>query len=284
MNADNARASIVVKKLDFKYFDIIRKMLYNHYGIEMNDSKQTLMESRLNKLLRVKKINSYADYITYLKNDKTGQAMVELTSHLTTNHTHFNREPVHFDFFKKTALPEHGRIESEKGKRDLRIWCAGCSSGEESYMLAMLIHQYVKDQPGNWERTLLATDLSTKVLEIASKGEYTEERLSDLPAPLRSTYFKKIASEVYQANPVIRNHITFRRFNLMNAFPFKNKFQVIFCRNVMIYFDNPTKNKLVERFHDSLVPGGYLFVGHSESFRSQVKLKFVMPGVYKKGI
>ena len=274
--------TIEVKKLDYKYFDEIRQMLYDQFGINMNDSKLTLMESRLNKLLREKNIKSYPAFINYLKSDGTGKAMIELSTHLTTNHTHFNREPAHFDFFTRTALPEHVTYLERQNIKDLRVWCAGCSSGEESYMLAILLAEFMKNRSG-WDYDLLATDLSMKVLDIAQKGEYSSERISDLPDRYKDKYFNQMPSGNYVALESLKRHIIHRRFNLMHKFKFRKKMQIILCRNVMIYFDDATKDRLIQKFYDQLVDGGYFFVGHSETFRGKSNFTYISPGVYRKG-
>jgi len=281
--SENLSSSPAIKELNYKSFTVIRDMLYKNFGIELKDGKRSLVQSRLNKLLRIKNFNTFENYIFYLKNDTSGRSLVELSTYLTTNHTHFNREPAHFDMFEKKVLPEHIELQEKKKNLDLRIWCAGCSSGEESYMLAMLTQEVLGSRFSSWEASLLATDLSEKVLDISKKGIYTEERVSDIPKKLLKKYFEQLPDGNFKAVDSLRRYIIYRRFNFMHEFPFKKQFNIIFCRNVMIYFDEETKANLVRKFHKSLVIGGYLFVGHSETFRNIKELTFVAPGVYKKG-
>jgi chemotaxis protein methyltransferase CheR len=206
----------------------------------------------------------------------------ELVNKLTTNHTFFAREVQHFDFFKNKTLPD--LVKQCEKNRDLRIWSAGCSSGEEPYTLAMLIADYFGENRAMWDTKVLATDISTKVLNIAKAGIYQNEQLDSLPENWRRNYFKKLDKEKSSVADNIKSEVVFRIFNLMNeAFPFKKKFHVIFCRNVMIYFDSNTKTELVNKFYENTEHGGYLFIGHSESInREESRYKYVMPAVYRK--
>lgn len=190
------------------------------------------------------------------------------------------REAKHFSYFREHVLPY---LERRVVRKDLRIWCAGCSSGEESYTLAMILEDYFQTKPG-WDKTLLATDISSKVLEQAVRGEYTGKDVSVLPQQWRNRYFSKIGKEKYTVQEQIKSQVVYRKFNLIDpVFPFKQKFHVIFCRNVMIYFDNATRERLIQKFWDHTEKGGYLFVGHSESVhREKSPYVYMMPGVYRK--
>jgi len=168
--------------------------------------------------------------------------------------------------------------------KDLRIWSAGCSTGEEPYTLAMLIDEFLGNEKLQWDAKILATDISNKVLETAKRGIYSNEKIATLPAQWRLKYFKKYDDENSILVDSIKNEVIYRNFNLMEkVFPFRRKLHVIFCRNVMIYFDYKTRDELVNKFYQHLEDGGYLFVGHSESLnRETTRFKYVMPAVYRK--
>ncbi|MDR2183006.1 MAG: protein-glutamate O-methyltransferase CheR [Clostridiales bacterium] len=267
-----------LKNSEFKQ---IRDYIKEHYGIALGDEKSTLVFSRLRPLLRQKGFADFSEYIKYLMNDRTGEAAVVFINRLTTNHTFFMREPEHIIFLQNTVLPW---IEDKFGtQRDLRLWCAGCSSGEEAYTLQMACMDYFQNMQG-WDTEILATDISEKVLQQATLGIYSNESLKTLPGEWLKKHFRRYDDDNMIACDEIKKLITYRKFNLMEErLPFKKKFQVIFCRNVMIYFDNNTREALVNRFYGALEKDGYLFIGHSESL-SNVKsdFKYVMPAVYKK--
>jgi len=265
-----------------KEFNRLSDFIKTNYGINLSEKKKALVVGRLQNLLAEKNFINFSQYIDYVMSDKTGDAVRTLISKITTNHTYFMREPEHFNYFKNTVLP-YWR-EQLRGFRDLRIWSAGCSSGEEPYTLAMIIADYFGSEKIMWDTRILATDISTKVLEQAKRGVYSNESLQSLPEAWKYKYFSKINEEKSVISDTIKNEIIFRIFNLMNPnFPFKRKFHVIFCRNVMIYFDTETKRELVNRFYEHTEKGGYLFIGHSESLnREETKYKYVMPAVYRK--
>lgn len=253
----------------------------NNYGIDLKEEKRTLVMGRLHQLLQSKGFASYSDFFRYVLADKSGAAAGVLMDKLTTNHTYFMREVEHFRFFRNSVLPylRHSVLD-----RDLRIWCAACSTGEESVTLAILLDEFFGREKAEWDTKILATDISGKVLEAAAKGIYANERLAELPPSWRMNYFSGIDKHRSAVVERIQNDIIYRRFNLMETrFPFKRKFHAIFCRNVMIYFDHPTKTELIHRLYNQLEYGGYLFIGHSESIqRDSSPLKYVMPAVYRK--
>ena len=224
---------------------------------------------------------NFSEYYNYIISDKSGTAIVTLTNKITTNHTFFMREPEHFYYLRDTVLPH---LKASVPNKDLRIWSAGCSSGEEPYTLAMILDEYFGKEKKFWDSRILATDISNKALDAAIGGVYSNADVSPLPALWKTNYFNKLDAENYTVSNAIKNEIIFRRFNLINQqFAFKKKFHVIFCRNVMIYFDNETKNELINKFYDATESGGYLFVGHSESLnRDATKYKYIMPAVYRK--
>ena len=226
---------------------------------------------------------SFSQYFSYIKSDPTGKAGVTLINKLTTNHTYFLREPQHFEFLDRVVLPQ--LAITENATKDLRVWSAGCSTGEEPYTLAMMIDSYFGTEKYRWDTKILATDISTSVLEKAKKAIYPSQQLEMLPDRWRAKYFQNINVESSVLTEAIRREVIFRRFNLMNEiFPFKKKFHLILCRNVMIYFDAETKRELINRFYEHMEPGGYLLIGHSESInRCESKYQFVVPAVYRKG-
>ena len=268
-------------ELKEREFREIRDYIKEHYGIALGDEKSTLVFSRLRPLLKQKGFADFTEYIQYLKTDRTGEASVVFINRLTTNHTYFMREPEHIDFLQATVLPW---VEQKFGQaRDLRLWCAGCSSGEEAYTLQMAATDYFEGRQG-WDTEILATDISEKVLQQATLGIYSNESLKSMPEDWLKKYFKRYDDDNMIVRDAVKERITYRKFNLMEEkLPFKKPFQVIFCRNVMIYFDNNTREALVNRFYNALEKDGYLFIGHSESL-SNVKsnFKYVMPAVYKK--
>ncbi len=268
-------------KITDKEFKQIADYVKANYGIQLKEEKMALVTGRLHGLLTQHDFQSFAEYFDYVVNDKTGEAGITFINKITTNHTYFMREPEHFYFFRDKVLPY---LQHEILNKDLRVWSAGCSSGEEPYTLAMIIDEYFGSDKKNWDAKILATDISLKALEDAKKGTYSNKDIAPMPANWKLNYFRKIDSEISAVSDAIKDEVLFRRFNLMNpSFSFKKKFHVIFCRNVMIYFNNETKHELVSKFYDATEKGGYLFIGHAESLnRELTKYKFIMPAVYRK--
>jgi chemotaxis protein methyltransferase CheR len=273
-----------VKPITFREFREISRLVYNTFGINLNDAKRNLVNGRLSGVLRKSGYRNFSEYIEYLKNEKTGNALSEMINRVSTNHTYFMREKSHFEFFRNNVLPEIIETGEARGERDLRIWSAGCSSGEEAYTLGIFIKEALAGRNGGWSAGVLATDISARVLEKAVKGVYSSEAISKLPPMLRHNYFHRVQKDVWRIEDSLKKEIVFRRFNLMNKkFPFKKTFQIIFCRNVMIYFDTETKKELVKKFYDSTEKGGYLFIGHSETLgREDCPYTYIMPAVYRK--
>ena len=266
-------------------FESLRSLIYQRFGINLTDQKRSVLVGRLQKLLRTNGFSTFEDYYAFLQRDGSGQALSDLINLISTNYTYFNREKDHFDFFYQTALPTVvDRLKQQK-RKDLRIWCAGCSTGEEPYTLLMLMAEFFGSDYRNWDAGILATDISERVLEIARAGVYPEDRVSQVPEQLRRKYFVKRQDGQLEIRGDLRREATFRRFNLMNTqFPFKKPFQIIFCRNVMIYFDQPTRDALIRRFHQFTEPGGYLFIGHSETLgRNHDLYDYLIPAAYQKG-
>ncbi len=269
---------MIIGEQDFKQFaDYIKA----NYGINFKQEKKTLVEGRLRSVLISMNISSLSEYLAYVKADKTGKAASVMLNRITTNHTFFMRERAHFDYFRDNILP---LVFKSRQQKDLRIWSAACSTGEEPYTLAMIIADYFGSLKAERNTQILATDISQGVLDSAKKGIYPKEKMSDVPDVWKKRYFKDDKSGNYIVNEQIKKEVIFKNLNLMDkVFPFRRKMHVIFCRNVMIYFDNDTKDQLIEHLYDVTEPGGFLFIGHSESLnRSKSKYKYVMPAVYTK--
>ncbi len=251
-----------------------------HYGIDLSE-KRTMVEARLQGLLTSKENQKFQAYFQGLLEDKTGVEASVLMNKLSTNYTFFLREEDHFKVFYNTVLPY---LESSVKNRDLRIWSAGCSSGEEPYTLAMIMSDYFSQSKSIWDRKILATDISMQAMELALSASYNEEQIKSLPANWKDQYFEQSHPGIWCLVKSIRNEVIFQKFNLMEKnFPFKQKFHVIFCRNVMIYFDNETKRQLVNRLYEATDKGGYLFIGHAESLdRKETNFRYIRPAVYRK--
>ena len=263
-------------------FNTIRKLVYTHFGINLTEQKKSLVVGRLQKLLKQLQFSSFEEYCDYL--NKTPEALSELVNRISTNHTFFFREKEHFDFFIKSVLPDIKKQHQDTGNKDIRLWCAAAATGEEPYTIMMLIMQAFGMEYKSWDIGLLATDISEKALTTAIRGVYPTERIALVPPELKNKYLKQCGTDSWEVSPNLKKEIVYRRFNLMNKkLPFKKKMDTIFCRNVMIYFDKQTRDALVERLYDITAPGGYLFIGHSETLgRETSRWKYIMPAVYRK--
>lgn len=264
-------------------FAKMRTLIYDNFGINLTDQKKSLLISRLQKRILSSGLNSFDDYYQVLSKGDNDEEMSALIDLVSTNHTYFNRENDHYKFFVEEALPEIIERQRAKNDLDLRIWCAGCSYGQESYTLAMLLQEVLGAEYHKWKAGVLATDISSRALAHAMKGIYDDDQVGKAPEDLRKKYFRK-SNEGWIVADKVRNEVTYRRFNLMNeVFQFKKPFHIIFCRNVMIYFDQPTREALVSRFHKTTEKDGFLFIGHSETLgRSQTEYKYLKPAVYKR--
>lgn len=275
------RMSVFVISITKKEFKQLSEYIKQNYGINLKEEKKTLLMVRLHNVLVQSKFTNFTEYYKHILSDKTGKSVITLIDKITTNHTFFMREADHFFYFRDKVLPY---LTDNIKDKDLRIWSAGCSTGEEPYTLAMMLDEYFGKGKELWDTKILATDISSKVLEKASKGIYENEKINSLPSIWRSKYFKKYDENNSILIDKIKKEVIYRRFNLMEeVFPFRKKFHVIFCRNVMIYFDSNTRNELVNKFYDIMEYGGFLFIGHSESLnRESTKFRYVMPAVYRK--
>lgn len=263
-------------------FRSIRDLVYKHFGIHLTDQKRSLVVGRLQKLVRQKGYSTFQEYFNLLFHGGNDQLLGELVDRISTNHTFFFRENEHFTFFSETVLPE--MAAKHASDKDLRIWCAAASSGEEPYTILMTMMEFFGTGYASWNAGLLGTDISDQALTIARNGRYSEEKMEGVPPNLRKKYFTHQPDGTWMVQPKMQKEATFRRFNLMNThLPFKRQFDVIFCRNVMIYFDQQTRLALVERLYQATAPGGYLFIGHSESIgRGTTSWEYIKPAVYRK--
>jgi chemotaxis protein methyltransferase CheR len=268
-----------------RLFQQFSRLVYELCGINLHEGKKALLQARLNKRLRLTGIGSYEEYFKCITSGTDQGEFVHFLDSISTNLTYFFRESQHFDFLDKVALPELIAKKRKDGDSRIRIWSAGCSTGEEPYSLAMCVLSNLPDLT-RWDLRILATDISTRVLETASRGIYTEEKVQKVPPAFRQTYFQKISSAngrpEFRIAPNVKQIITFHRLNLKERYPFKGLFDFIFCRNVMIYFDKKTQEELVNRMAGFLCLGGYFCVGHSESLTGlKHTLSYVRPAIYR---
>jgi chemotaxis protein methyltransferase CheR len=266
-------------------FEFIRSLVYQHSRIQLGPDKRELVSARLGKRLRATSIKSIGEYCRWLKGPALDDELSHLIDAISTNHTFFFRESAHFDFLRDKVLPEmKQRSRLERWSR-LNVWSAACSSGEEPYSIAITLADAL--QASGWPWQIEATDISTRILEKAQNAVYRSDVVSKLPAVSVRTYFQKgIGPESgnYRVKPVLRERVNFRHLNLLQGdLPFSEPFHVIFCRNVMIYFDRPTQEELVNKLSRMLVPGGYLFVGHSESLTGiKHSLQLVRSAIHRR--
>lgn len=274
-------------KMKDKIFQQFSSFIYDQVGIQLPPSKKTMLEARLQKRLKAHTFDTFEEYGQFVFSTQGQQSeLVHLIDVVTTNKTDFFREPGHFDFLTQTALP------SIIGKRDrspanpVRIWSAGCSSGEEPYTLAMVASEF-NDEQGDFHFSILASDISTRILETARKAIYPEDRTDDIAMYLKKKYLLRSRDRqrsLIRICPELRAKIAFKRINFMDDdFGLREKMDIIFCRNVVIYFDKSTQQTLMQKFHHQLRPGGYLFLGHSETLNGiNVDFKAVGSTVYQK--
>lgn len=265
-------------------FEKISRLVYEQCGIYLHEGKKELVKARLGKRLRAGNYKSFTDYYNYVTTEDGTAELITMLDSISTNLTSFFREESHFVRLRQIITSTSGRPVDRLGRHEFKIWSAGCSTGEEPYTLAITFVEATGQMP--LDVSILATDISTKVLKVAQSGIYHQEKIKNIAQPLLKKYFQigtgKSAGYV-RIKDGLKKLISFQRFNLMEIFPSQNSYEVIFCRNVMIYFDKQTQNILVNKFYDSLKSGGYFFVGHSESLTGlKHQFQYVEPSVYKK--
>jgi chemotaxis protein methyltransferase CheR len=277
--------SIADRPLTDAEFERISEMVYQHCGINLHDGKKQLVQARVAKRLRAGNFGSLNDYLDFVIEEPSGQEFTLLIDAMSTNLTSFYREPDHFKFMVDVALPELIQRKQKQGDRTIRLWSSACSTGEEPYTLAMILRDAIPDI-NRWDVKILASDISTHVLRVAKRGFYSADRLKPLPQGYATRFFRSAnldGTKGFEVSPELTQMIAFRHLNLMNNWPFTGPFDIIFCRNVMIYFDKPTQERLVNRFHNVLSKGGILFTGHSESLTGvNHPFGYVRPTVYAK--
>ena len=262
-------------------FSLISKFILEKAGIDLNLKKMPLIKARLAGRIRMLGMKSYRQYLKHVKDDPTQKELVRMIDKLTTNKTSFFREVEHFDFIKENILRQR-----DLKKEPLRVWSAGCSSGQEPYSLTILLkeeYRYLTKE----DFQMLATDISAEMVNKARLGVYEEDTMEDLPAAYMLKYFTKVAAPEsrtkYKVRDDLKQHVRIARLNLISEWPMKGPFDFILCRNVMIYFNRELRENLVHRYGKLLKPGGYLFIGLSESIGGLLgELEYVQPAIYCK--
>jgi chemotaxis protein methyltransferase CheR len=270
-----------------KQFQNLSSYIERELGIKMPDSKKIMLESRLQKRVKALQLPSFKEYLDIVFSDDDRQSeLLHMIDAVTTNKTDFFRESDHFDYMLQSLLPERTRISGWGMGSPLRIWSAGCSSGEEPYTMTMVLENY-KEKNSAFQYGILATDISINMLKRAVEGIYTEEKIMPVSMAFRKKFLLKSKdprSGIVRIKPELRKKIIFHRLNLMDeVFDIKEKFEIIFCRNVIIYFDRNNQAKLLKKFYNHLVPGGYLFLGHSETITGlDIPFYSVAPTIYRR--
>jgi chemotaxis protein methyltransferase CheR len=280
-----AMTSVAVQGPELTDSDFFRfcQLVHQHAGIHLTSQKKELVRARLMKILRQRGLHTFRDYYDQLMQDTSGAELMGFLDALSTNQTAFWREPKHFEFLAAEILPAWTAEDRTHLKRNL--WSAGCSSGEEPYTLALLILNAFPREDLSQVK-IHASDISTQVLAQAERGIYPLNRVEPLPPEWRRRFFQRGVGErqgFVKVKPEVRSLVNFFRLNFMDSLPFRENMDIIFCRNVMIYFEKETQIKLVDKFYQCLKPGGYLFIGHSESLCShQHQFNYVKPTIYRK--
>jgi chemotaxis protein methyltransferase CheR len=271
-----------IKMTDQEFYRL-SQFIYNGYGIKLNSIKKTMLEGRLQKRLKENNMTNFKEYIDYIFSPEgTDKEVIHMIDVVSTNKTDFFREAIHFNFMSNVILPEF--VEAQKNH--LKIWSAAASSGEELYTIAMVISEFLEKQD-SFDYSVLGTDISLRILEKAALAIYPKDRIDKIPATLKSKYFLKSKNTVQPTVRVVgelRNKTRYQRLNLMdNSYNVPNDFDIIFCRNVLIYFDRVTQEKVINKLCQKLKKGGYLFLGHSESITGlNMPLKQIKPTIFKK--
>lgn len=267
----------MIRLTEPEFTDIV-EYFRSHYGINL-EKKKVLIECRMSKELERYEVTSFTEYMRLLRRDGTGGIAGGMVNRLTTNYTYFMREPAHFSILSEMVFPE--LFAKKYGL--CQIWCAGCATGEECYTLAMCLDEYKAGNSSAVSARILATDISEEVLNKAEKGIYPVREIENIPPAWQERYCMKVDKNNFRVNENLRYNIRFRKNNLMEPLAEASRFDLIFCRNVMIYFDRNSRKQLVARLEESLNPGGYLFIGHAELLsRDETTLEQIYPSVYRK--
>lgn len=258
-------------------FQRLARFIQGTYGIDLTKKRQ-LIVGRLSTAIRQRGYDSFSKFVDHLLNTKDQDELTLVLNKLTTNYTFFMREVDHWEFFRTHIIPEI--VRRHQRDKVLAIWSAGCSSGEEPYNISMYLFDYLGSQASSWDTRILATDISAQALTSAQKGIY--ELPDNMPSAWKKKYFLPQQDGSWMVTPQVKHNVIFRTFNLMDPIQFKRKFDVIFCRNVMIYFDQPTKDALVRRFYNATLPGGYFLISYSENLSSNTPYTRIAPATYQK--
>jgi len=264
-----------IRPLSAHEFERIRELARSTFGLDLKAGKEELVSSRLRKLVRDGGFRSFHEYYRHIVEEPSGIALASMIDALATNHTAFHREPAHFEFLRTEVLPRMG------GRTSVDVWSAACSTGEEAWTLAFVLNDALPSR----QIHITATDISTRALQFAERAVYPGDRCQGLPAAWLSRYFDpaEAAEPAWRVSDRLRCQAAFRRVNLVEPYTWPRRFPIIFCRNVMIYFDVATQTEVVRQLAEWLEPGGYLFVGHAESLtRISHSLEYVRPAVYRK--
>jgi chemotaxis protein methyltransferase CheR len=272
-------------KLSDDEFKKLSEFIFNGYGIKMPEIKKVMLQSRLQKRLKELKMTSFKEYVQYVFSPE-GQEneVIHMIDVVSTNKTDFFREPIHFDFLTTQALPE--LIEGNNLHKTIKVWSAGCSSGEEPYTLAIVLHEFKEKFP-HFDYKIHATDISTRILRSAIEAIFKENRVENIPLAIKRKYFLKSkdrTNPTVRIIPELRQRVNFDRLNFMdNSYNVPETFDIVFCRNVLIYFDRETQEKVINKLCQKLRPGGFFFLGHSESITSlNVPLTQIRPTIFRR--
>ena len=258
-------------------FHRLANFVHTTYGIDLSQKRQ-LITGRLSVTIKQLGYKSFTEFVDHLLKTKDEKEVTLLLNKLTTNYTFFMREQDHLDYFRDQIIPEI--VRRHERDKSLAIWSAGCSTGEEPSNISMYLLDYLGSQASQWDTRVLATDISAQALNTARQGIY--ELPDTIPAEWRRKYFTDLKNGRHAVAPAIKNNVIFQTFNLMDPIRFRRKFDVIFCRNVMIYFDQPTKDALVQRFYDATNPGGYLLISYSENLSPGTSYRRLAPATFQK--
>jgi chemotaxis protein methyltransferase CheR len=267
-------------------FRIVSQLIEDNFGLVLDDSNKPYFMGRLQDLFYENGFASFEEYYEHVLKDTSGQVLNKLVDSLSPHHSYFNRERGQFDHFQRTVLPMLAEEISYRGPKRLKLWSAGCSSGEEPYLLAMIMLEHFSEQLDSWDIRVLATDVSESILQQAKSGIYCKQNIANLPDFLRLKYFSRLTEDNWIIKPRLKQVVRFEQHDLMEDNPPKGgKMHIIFCRNVMIFFDEPTRKSMIRRFYRHTMSGGYLFLGLSESIGEfDTGYHFSQPGIYRNEV
>ena len=267
-----------VLNMDLQSFKLFKKVIYNEAGINLTEKKICLLTNRLRRRVEALNLNSFNKYYQYLKNSE-GKELPNMINAVTTNVTHFFRNPLQISRLKNNILPD--LINKKSSIKNIKVLSGGCSTGEEVYTIAIILSEYLKDKLSDWNIRIDGIDICTEAVDKAKIGIYRKDILKNVNNNILNKYFKLTDNGTYKINDRIKSLVNFKKFNL-NADRFISKYDIIFCRNVIIYFDKKTKEKLYQKLYNTLKKDGYLFIGHSEGLFHENRFKYIFPGIYMK--